>query len=124
MVRIISYKPSKTSEGKEFFSLELQSDLELVKSLQTGRFYATAHTVLVPTTFDEQTCKSLMGRSLPGKIDKVPSKPYEYTIKETGEVITLSYRWEYTNEALQAEVTGDSNIAENGELQHLLKPAA
>jgi hypothetical protein len=124
MVRIISYKPSKTNEGKEFFSLELQSEIELVKSQQTGKFYATAHSVLLPTTFDEQTCKGLLGKLLPGRIEKVSSTPYEYTIKETGEIVTLSYRWEYTNNPAVPDLSKDGKDDDKGELQHLMSVAA
>jgi hypothetical protein len=33
-----------------------------------------------------------------GKIEKIASELYEYTVEETGEVITLSHRWEFLPE--------------------------
>ena len=35
---------------------------------------------------------------MPGKIEKVEVEPYEYAIPETGELITLSHRYEYLSE--------------------------
>ena len=98
MVRIINYKKRETEEGKVFFVLELQGGLEMVKSRETNKYYATAKRATIPSTFDEETCKSLIGQEMPGNINKVETEPYEFTIKETGEVIELTHRWEYTGE--------------------------
>jgi hypothetical protein len=40
----------------------------------------------------------LIGREISGRIEKVPCEEYEYTVEETGEVITLSHRWEFLPE--------------------------
>ena len=49
--------------------------------------------------------KALVGTKLPGKIARIRCDPYEYTIKETGEVITLTHRWAYNpNEAAVDEM--------------------
>jgi hypothetical protein len=45
-----------------------------------------------------QTAQASIGKQLPGRIAKVPCAEYEYTIEETGEVITLSHHWEYLPE--------------------------
>ena len=101
MLRIINFKQYTTEEGKVFNVLELQGGIEMVKSQKTQRFYATARKATIPSTFDEQICKALVGSELPGKIVKVETEPYEYTIQETGEVIELSHRYEY--QPLEAE---------------------
>lgn len=98
MVRISNYIKRTTEEGKDFFVLELQGGIEMVKSQETGKFYVTARKTTISSTFDELTCKSLIGTELPGKVEKVSCEPYEYTIKETAEVITLSHRFEYVEE--------------------------
>jgi hypothetical protein len=104
MVRIINFKKYTNDDGEVFFVLELQGGIEMVKSQQTGRFYATARKVTIPSTFDEMTCKSLVGTELPGRIVKAETDPYEYTIKETGEVIELSHRYEYQSEETRSLV--------------------
>jgi hypothetical protein len=98
MVRIINYQTRTTEQGKDFFVLELQGGIEMVKSQETGKFYITARKASIASTFDELTCKALIGTELPGKVEKTECDPYEYTIKDTGEVITLSHRFEYVEE--------------------------
>ena len=103
MLRIIGYKKRTNAEGEEFFVLELQGGLEIVKSKQTGRHYATAKTATMTSTFNEDVCKRLIGQEIKGSIKRVTCDPYEYTVKETGEVITLNSRWEYLSEAESLE---------------------
>lgn len=98
MVRIINYKERVREDGEPFFVLELQGGIQMVKSQQTNKFYVTAKKTTIPSTFDEVTCKALIGTELPGIIEKVECDPYEYTIKDTGEVIQLDYRYEYSEE--------------------------
>lgn len=95
MVRIINYKERETEDGSVFLVLELQGGIELVRSQATQKFYATARKSTIPATFDEETCKAIIGEEMPGRIAKVDCDPYEYTIKDTGEVIELSHRYEY-----------------------------
>ena len=94
MVRIINFKQYTSEDEKVFNVLELQGGIEMVKSQTTDRYYATARKATIPSTFDENTCKSLIGTELSGQIIKVQTEPYEYTIQETGEVIELSHRYE------------------------------
>lgn len=98
MVQIVDYKNHLTDEGKDFFVLVIQGGLELVKSKQTGKYYATIRKATIPTTFDESTCKSLIGSELPGSIQKIETASYDYTIKDTGEVIQLTHKWMYLPE--------------------------
>lgn len=95
MVRISNYIKRTTEEGKDFFVLELQGGIEIVKSQETGKSYMTARKASMSCTFDELTCKSLIGTELPGSVKKVTCEEYAYTIKDTGEIITLNHRFEY-----------------------------
>jgi hypothetical protein len=98
MVKIIDYKQSESNSGKPFVSLKLQGGLEPIQSQQTGRFYLSAKTCFIATTLDVGDAAALVGSEMPGKVEKVYCDPYEYTIKETGEVVTLSHRFEYQPE--------------------------
>lgn len=98
-VKIINYTKRQNSAGEDFFLLLLQGGLQMVKSQETNRYYATMKQASLSTTFDENTCKSLIGEEIPGSIMKVEVEPFEYTVPETGEVITLSHRWEYVKES-------------------------
>jgi hypothetical protein len=95
MVTVKNYALRESKDGKQFITLELQGDLEMVQSMGTGRFYATARKCSVTSTFDEATAKILIGRQIPGSIRRVETETYEYTIPETGEVILLAHSYQY-----------------------------
>jgi hypothetical protein len=98
MVTITNYVVRENSEGKSFVSLELQGEVEMIQSATTGRFYATARRCSMPSTFTEEVAKTLVGKQIRGRIDRVQCEPYEYTVKETGEVIILMHTYAYTPE--------------------------
>src|SRR5690606_11252972 len=104
MVQIVNYKKHLTEDGRDFLVLVVQGGLELVKSKQTDKYYATIRKATIPSTFDEETCKSLIGTELPGTVQKVDTAPYEYTVKDTGEVIELTHKWEYLPEESTSKV--------------------
>ncbi|QEE49120.1 hypothetical protein FUA48_05850 [Flavobacterium alkalisoli] len=98
MVRIVNYIKRHSEDGREFFSLELSGGIEMVLSQVSGQFYATSKKAYITSTFDEDTCRSLIGNELPGSVSKVECEPYEFTVRETGEIITLSHRYVYLPE--------------------------
>lgn len=99
MVRIIGYKQREKEDGNPFFILELQGGVEMLMSKETGQFYATAKKAYVTSTFDEPTCKALIGIEMPGTIVKKEVEPYTYVVKETGEELVLTHRWVFVPES-------------------------
>jgi hypothetical protein len=67
----------------------------MVQSQNTGKFYATVRKCSIPATFDELVAESLVGTQLQGDVVRIISEPYQYTIKNTGEVITLQHSYGY-----------------------------
>jgi hypothetical protein len=114
MVRIVNYKKRQVEEGKEFFALEITGGIEMVMSNATGQFYATAKKAYIASTFDEETCKALVGSEMQGSIIKAECEPYEYTIRDTGEVITLGYRYVYLPEQMKNLHTNVNSFSRNG----------
>ena len=98
VVRIVDFKVRMNGEGEPFNALIVQGGIELIKSKDTGMFYATAKKASIPSTFDDNTCESLIGQELPGTVQKVECEPYSFTNEETGEVIELDYRWVFVKE--------------------------
>jgi hypothetical protein len=96
MVTVENYAVRQNSNGESFVALILQGDLELVQSSSTGKFYATARRCSISSTFNESTAALLIGRQIPGTIQKESCEPYEYVIQETGEKITLQFRYVYS----------------------------
>lgn len=103
MVRIINYKTRQREDGTEFYLLEVQGGIEMIQSKTTKQYYATAKKATVSTTFDEDTCRGLIGSEFPGKISKITTEPYQYTIKESGELVTLQHRYIYLPDNVESE---------------------
>jgi hypothetical protein len=97
MVTITDYNRRESEDGREFFTLTIQGGEEIVKS-ENGNFYMTARKTSIPTTFDEKVCQSMIGKQLPGDVEKVECDAYEYQNQETGEVITLHHTYNYVPE--------------------------
>ena len=95
MVTIVDYRERQNSEGETFYALIVESGLEAVKSLETGKTYFTKKKASVPSTFTEEECQALLGEQMDGSVKRVNCDPYEFTDESTGEVIKLSHRWEY-----------------------------
>lgn len=95
MITIVDYKERLNKDGEPFLALVLEGDMEMVQS-ESGRYYATARRTSIPSSFNEETCKRLIGKQMPGAIVKVECDAYEYTLPETGEIIHLTHRYEYS----------------------------
>jgi hypothetical protein len=95
MVTISAYHVRQNQEGKSFITLELLGDVEFIQSSNTGAFYATAKKCTISSTFPEEVAKTLVGKQVKGRIERVQCEPYEYTVKETGEVVTLTHTYTY-----------------------------
>lgn len=103
MVTVIDFAKRQRTDGKEFIALILQGGLEMVRSKQTDRYYATVKKCSISSTFDEETAKMMIGERIPGTIQKQSCEPYPYVVKETGEVLELNFRWVYLPEGATME---------------------
>jgi hypothetical protein len=104
MVKIIGLKVSVNSDGKSFVSLKLEGVVEAIQSQKSGKFYLTNRSCFILSTFDKLTAEALIGTSMPGCVGRVFCDPYEYTVKETGEIISLTHRYEYQPEDVSSSV--------------------
>jgi len=111
MVTITGYKVSENKEGEEFVRLEVQGGVLPVRSQKTGKLYLTSKKAYIASTYNEQTAEALVGVSIPGEVEKVDCDPFEYTIKDTGETITMSHRYEYVEEVVKSKgVIADADV--------------
>ena len=119
MVTVIGYDKRVSEEGREFFTLSIQGGVEVVQA-QSGNLYMTARKTSIPSTFDEEGCQILLGKELPGEIEKVPCDSYDYINKDTGETITLSHTYEYVEEKKQVnnQILG-YNLSDTDNFSHL-----
>jgi hypothetical protein len=107
MVTIVATEKRKSATGKEFNVIVLQGDIEVAVSKETGKPYLTARKTSIPCTFDESIAKTLIGQQLPGGIERIEVKPYEFVIPSTKKKIKLSHSYQYSKEpATVLEVVG------------------
>lgn len=130
MVTIINFKERQREDGTEFYVLELQGGIEMIKSKLTGNFYATAKKAFIPSTFDMATCTSLIGTQMQGKIVREACETFNYIVKETGEEISLNHRWVYKAvgdiATEKATIASDQNVIASSEVfskNGILEPA-
>jgi len=107
-VTVIDYK-KREKEGQEFFLLVLQGQPEIVKS-QSGKSYMTARRASLSTTFNEETCKDLIGTKFPGGIKKIQCDAYEFTLPDSGEVIKLDFQYLYSEVSESLEESVFANV--------------
>ncbi|MHC4184152.1 MAG: hypothetical protein ACYSR0_12465 [Planctomycetota bacterium] len=99
----MSYEKRKNAEDQEFHVLVLQGGIELIKSSESGNYYASAKRATITCTFDERMCRQLIGSKLPGKVERVVCEPYEFSIPGTDEKLQLNHTFKYSPEPATAE---------------------
>lgn len=117
MVRIIDYRVRTSSSGETFNALIIQG-IVLVRSKETGMFYATSKEVSIPSTFSEDVCKSMLYHEIDGNIQRVECQPYSVLDKETGEEKVLHQRYEYVPEQ-RKHIYASDEVVEISELEEL-----
>ncbi|MEO6670000.1 MAG: hypothetical protein ABIN36_11020 [Ferruginibacter sp.] len=110
MVKVKNYHVRNSEDGTQYISLELEGDVAFVQSQRTGRFYATTRRCFMYAAMDESTAKGLIGSQMPGTIERVSTDPYDYAIPGSGEVIQLSYTYQYRPEDTEDSI---ENIQSN-----------
>ena len=73
------------------------------------------------STFDEETCKALIGTEIEGSVQRKECDIYQYTLPETGEVIELAHTYVYDNESMKkkGEVKADVSTFSSNGVNHL-----
>ena len=110
MVTIIDAVQRKGKDGKPFMALILQGGVEMVQSQTTGKFFATAKKCSIASTFEEKEAKAMIGCQINGIIGRVECEPYDYTVKATGEVITLAHTYEYIPEDITHQIHNQRSV--------------
>jgi hypothetical protein len=87
----------------------------MVQSERTGNYYATIKQASISATFDEEMAKRMLGKQLPGTIERIEVEPYE--IETDSGTVKLYHRWVYRqdNQEIPAEVEKESSVIELAE---------
>lgn len=95
MVTVINFEKRKNAKEEVFHVLQLQGDVEMIRAVNTGKYYAHAKRVTITSTLNEATCKSLIGTKFPGKIVKQECEEYSFQVPGTNDTITLKHNYLY-----------------------------
>jgi hypothetical protein len=109
MVTVTNFAIRKTNDDRTFVALELTGGVELVQSQSTGNFYATVRKCSIPSTFDENIAKMMIGQQIEGDVVRVEAEPYDYVNKQTGEIMILQHSFAYRPKG-SIEVIGETKV--------------
>lgn len=98
MVTVIDVLEIQNKEGDTFVSLVLGGGISMVQSKSSGKFYATTKRTRIASTFALETAKHMIGEKIPGSIEKVSCEPYEYSIPDSDETVTLDFTYQFVSE--------------------------
>jgi hypothetical protein len=111
MVQVTNFFEVEKQDGSTFISLELTGGLEIIQSQNTGKMYATVRKCRIPSTFDANIAKTMVGTQLDGDVVRVETEPYEFLNKRTGELMMLQHSYAYRPKG-SLELVGHSQVQE------------
>ncbi len=95
MVQIIAFEKKENSRTKETYSvLVLQGDPEVLISKTSKRPYIACRRATVPCALEENQAQALIGKELPGSIERVSCAPFDVKLA-TGKKVKVSSVFQY-----------------------------
>ncbi len=91
MVKVVDYKTYQNSDGENYHSLVVEGGIQYNVSQTSGKLYITTLKTIIPCTFSEEQCQDLLGKDIPGSIQRVDVEPYEKVNPETGETRLITH---------------------------------
>ena len=108
MVQIIGFEKKKNEKTKEYFSvLILSGEPEVMISKSSGRPYVSARKTTIPCALEEIQAQALIGKELPGSIERVSCAPFKLK-QATGKEIKISTAFQY----LPPESVNEKEVAQ------------
>jgi hypothetical protein len=102
MVTIVKFEKKTNPKTNESYSvLVVQSDPEVLVS-KTGRAYITTRKATVASSLDDIQANALIGKTLPGTIEKVACTPFEVKLPN-GKKAKISTSFQYSPEPVATE---------------------
>lgn len=108
MVQIIAFEKKENSRTKETYSvLVLQGDPEVLISKTSKRPYIACRKTTIPCALEENQAQALIGKELPGSIERISCTPFEVKLA-TGKKVKISTAFQY----LPPETVNDKEVAQ------------
>lgn len=108
MVQIIGFEKKKNEKTQESYSvLLLAGDPEVMISKSSGRPYVSVRRTSIPCSLEEKEAQALIGKELPGTIERVSCTPFEVKLAN-GKKVKVSTAFQY----LPAETVSEKEAAQ------------
>ena len=108
MVQIVAFQKKENSRTKESYSvLVLQGDPEVLISKSSGRPYISAKKTTIPCALEENQAQALIGKELPGSIERVSCTPFQLTLAN-GKKLKINSAFQY----MPPEMVKDKEVAQ------------
>jgi hypothetical protein len=109
MVQIIGFEKKQSKSKESYTVLILQGDPEVLISKTSGRPYISARKTTIPCALEENQAQALIGKELPGSIERVACTPFEVKLA-TGKKIKISTAYQF----LPEETVIEKEVAQKG----------
>jgi hypothetical protein len=107
MVQIIGFEKKQSKTKESYAVLILQGEPEIMISKSSGRPYVSARKTTIPCALEENQARALLGKELPGTIERVSVTPFQLTLA-SGKKVKISSAFQY----MPPEMANDKEVAQ------------
>src|SRR5664280_2667555 len=107
MVQIIGFEKKQSKSKESYAVLILAGEPEIMISKTSGRPYISARKTTIPCALEENQALLLVGKELPGSIERVSCTPFEVKLA-TGKKVKITSAFQY----LAPETANEKEIAQ------------
>ena len=107
MVQIIGFEKKQSKTNASYSVLILQGEPEIMISKTSGRPYVSARKTTIPCALEDNQAQALIGKELPGSIERVSCTPFEVKLA-TGKKVKISSVFQY----LAPETVNEKEVAQ------------
>jgi hypothetical protein len=107
MVQIIGFEKKQSKSKESYAVLILAAEPEVMISKSSGRPYISARKTTIPCALEENQAQALIGKELPGSIERVACTPFEVKLA-TGKKVRISTAYQF----LPAETINEKEVAQ------------
>jgi hypothetical protein len=94
MVQIIGFEKKQSKSKESYAVLILQGEPEVLISKTSGRPYISARKTTIPCALEDNQAQALIGKELPGSIERVSCAPFQLTLA-TGKKVKISSAYQF-----------------------------
>ena len=108
MGQIIAFEKKENARTKQNYSvLVLQSEPEVMISKSSGRPYISVRRTSIPCALEENQAQALIGKELPGSIERVSCTPFEVKLAN-GKKVKIATAFQF----LPAKTVNEKEVAQ------------